>query len=911
MLRHKPNPHPFWTGSVVILALMLPLTAALAQTCEVPLFVMQAGAGAYVMILADNCGSMNEALYHPGYDPRATYDGLFHTEAFYFVASDGERAPVNFNPAWPVTPNAYLIDSDNGERGRYLGNYLNWIYFHATEDQLLGLPRTTRIQVLKAVLCDLIDATSARLRLGLCVYQNDHFGSIIGKCGVNPVSLKAQVNGITANAWTPTGEAMETILDYFSEDGPNAVIEDFCQYNFLIVVTDGYPTMDREVSGYLHDADGDGNDPGNCESIGAPYNDESHHCTDHMDDVAYYMAHTDLRSDLTDDQIVHTYTIGFHIDAPLLEETAVNGGGLYFTAQNAVELRSSIEWALQDIIRRISSGSAVAVVASERGTDDRLFRGKFMPVSWDGYLEAYELPYHQGDIPLWEAGDMLSQRAPSDRQIITALGTAVYPFIQGNADDLWLQMGAVNEDEAAALIRWGRGEDETGLRDRGGWKLGDIIHSTPVVVGAATQFSPEESYQEYFVQTVARQKMIYVGANDGMLHAFNADSGREEWAFVPEFALPIFKDMADSSYCHRYTCDGTVTVRDTKIGTAWRTILIGGARQGGAGYFCLDVTQPYNPLLLWQTTLPGGVPFSSEAEIVTINSQSVAVIGSGLDVLNGEAHLFAYDVFTGALLGDLLLSADARSRNKATMPEVVDIELDGESDLVYVGDLLGNLWRIDLNHSTSPGMWSVTQFFTDDRPITASPVAAYGLNGSVNVYFGTGAYLDEDDMMTSEQNSFYCLFDRHGGSLLDRRDLADQTNGGGEIGNDQGWYVDLWHESGERVTEQAVVVAQTVYFTAYAPTQTACVSGGTSWLYSMTYDTADVPETEDGESSGVRDVLIGDGIASRPVVDIAHSNVVIQASDATIHIEDIPAVFFSLVVRSWQENYDFVTEPPQ
>ena len=149
------------------------------------------------------------------------------------------------------------------------------------------------------------------------------------------------------------------------------------------------------------------------------------------------------------------------------------------------------------------------------------------------------------------------------------------------------------------------------------------------------------------------------------------------------------------------------------------------------------------------------------------------------------------------------------------------------------------------------------------------------------------------------------------GSSLSRRDLADQTRGGGEIGNDQGWFVDLWHEAGERVTEQAVVVAQTVYFTAYAPTQTACVSGGTSWLYSMTYDTAGVPDTEDDESSGVRDVLIGDGIASRPVVDIAHSNVVIQASDATIHIEDIPAVFFSLVVRSWQENYDFVTEPPQ
>jgi type IV pilus assembly protein PilY1 len=551
MLRHLSNPPRFRPGRAGVLAaalvLVVPLSFAFAQNCQVPLFVMQSGTGANVMILADNSGSMNEAIYHRGYDPQATYDGLFDSAAMYFVAKDGERAPSNFNPAWPTTPRAYLVNSDNGENGRYIGNYLNWIYFHATEDQLAQLPTTTRIQVLKAVLCDLIDATAARLRLGLTVYQNDHGGSIIGNCGVNPVSLKAQVNGITANAWTPTGESMETILDYFTNDGPNAVIEEACQYNFLIVVTDGFPTMDREVSSYLHDADGDGNDPGSCESIGSPYNDESHHCTDHMDDVAYYMAHTDLRSDLEDDQIVHTYTIGYHIDAPLLEETAANGDGLYFTAENAVELRASIEWALQDIIRRISSGSAVAVVSTERGTDDRLYRGKFMPVAWEGYLEAYELPYEAGDNPVWDAGNLLAHRAPSDRLIMTAIGSSVFPFIAGNADDLWLHMGAVNEDEAAALIRWGRGENEPDLRDRGGWKLGDIISSTPVVVGAASQFSPEESYQEYFAQTVTRQRMIYVGANDGMIHAFNADNGREEWAFVPEFALPVFKDMATSA----------------------------------------------------------------------------------------------------------------------------------------------------------------------------------------------------------------------------------------------------------------------------------------------------------------------------------------------------------------------------
>ena len=318
------------------------------------------------------------------------------------------------------------MDSDNGQKGRYYGNYLNWVYYHATDAQRAEQPRVTRIQVLKLVLTDVVNSSN-RIRFGLTVYQNDHGGSIIGNCGSNPSSLRAQIAGITANAWTPTGEAMETVLDYFRNDGPNAVIEQQCQHNFLVVVTDGYPTMDREVSGYLWDADGDGRDPGNCASIGAPL-DESNNCSDHMDDVAYYLAHNDLRTDMPDTQSVYTYVVGYHVDAPLLQDTATNGNGLYFTAENADELRQSIEYAVQDIIRRISAGSAVAVVSTERGTEDRLFRGKFMPLSWDGYLESYALPYEQGNSPIWEAGELLAARNPDSRRIFTALGTSSYDF---------------------------------------------------------------------------------------------------------------------------------------------------------------------------------------------------------------------------------------------------------------------------------------------------------------------------------------------------------------------------------------------------------------------------------------------------------------------------------------------------
>ena len=133
--------------------------------------------------------------------------------------------------------------SDNGQNGRYSGNYLNWIYFHATEEERAGLPQTTRIQVLKQVLCQIIDQGSSQLNFGLTTFQLDHGGNIVAKCGTNPTSIKASINGLTANAWTPLGEAMETIVDYWAYDGPDAAIQSHCQYSFNLVITDGLPTI--------------------------------------------------------------------------------------------------------------------------------------------------------------------------------------------------------------------------------------------------------------------------------------------------------------------------------------------------------------------------------------------------------------------------------------------------------------------------------------------------------------------------------------------------------------------------------------------------------------------------------------------------------------------------------------------
>ncbi|MEN8007279.1 MAG: PilC/PilY family type IV pilus protein [Candidatus Krumholzibacteriota bacterium] len=918
MLIHRNQ--KLWTVAVALLmgvslaALTAPTDAAAQDVCEVPLFVKQNSGGANLMILADNSFSMNTVIYHFGYNKDVVWTGFFQSDAIYFVAKDGWYTPADFNSTWPVDianppPSIFLVNSDNGEDGRYEGNYLNWLYYNATVDQLSFVPNVTRVQVLKMVLNNII-ARSARLNMGICVFQkNDTGGNLVGPIGKSHTALQSIIAGITANALTPTGESLETILDYFGDKVQSPITSE-CQYNFILLVTDGLPTVDQGVSPYLWDADGDGNDPGDCTSIGSPY-DNSMGCSDHMDDVAWWMANEDIYAGMDGVQNVYTYVVGYHADAPLLEETAINGQGLYFEAKNAVELFLSIEYALQDILRRISAGSAVAVVSTERGTDDRLYRGKFMPIDWAGYLECYALPYQQDDQPLWEAGNLLRMRNKADRMLFTAIEDHTYKFETGNASVLRDEMGAVDDDEAARLIHWGRGNYVPGYRYSQDWVLGDIIHSTPVVVGPPSQFAMEQSYEDFRKANEHRRKMVYVGANDGMLHGFDAETGHESWGFVPQFALPKFAAMADSAYCHNYTCDQTVTVKDVMIDGVWKTVLITGGGAGSASIFALDVTNPDLPNVLWQADLPNGKKDHSQVEVVTVNGRPVALVGSGLDTVDMASYLYAYDISSGNLLGSALLSQDfAALRNKTSRPAVVDINLDGQTDLVYVADMLGSVYRVALQGSAKPSGWSVSKLYEGTQEIQADPIAAYGPNGAIYVYFGTGAYIEDPDMSSLGQNSFLCVFDHHDGSTATMASMADQTSGITSIGASHGWYVNLWNDPAERVTKQAVVVAETVIFSSFAPSDDPCVAGGVSWLYQMKYENGGIPDVDYMVNEEDRSVSLGEGIASYPVVDLSEGNAVVQSSNADINVEPIAAIIQPLRVRSWQENFDHVAQPP-
>lgn len=895
---------------VIACVLSLAISTAHAQTCEYPLPIMKSVANGNVLFILDSSGSMNEIVYHDDYDPNTVYSGSLNSTTTYYVKQDGIFYPDKFQSGLETAPEVYLVNSDNSRSGRYAGNYLNWLFYNATDEQRATIPLITRIQAEKAVITNLIDTYNPEeqptglVRFGVFILHSDDGGTLISKIGSPREVLLNQVEGVSADSWTPLAETMVDAIDYLRLTGNLAPIEYHCQKTFVVLLTDGYPTYDLDIPSYIGDYDGDGREPGDCASIGAPY-PNSNNCSDYLDDVAAYMLDTDFRPDLPEKQNAVTYVVGFAIDAPLLAQTAANGDGLYLTANSFDELTAALENVMQDIIRRISSGSAVAIVSAEGGSQDHLLRSKYFPVTWRGYLEAFELPYDENDNPIWEAGQLLVDRSAESRNIITSLDGQQIEFVEGHAGVLFEEMDLPSSEEAANVINWVRGEYVPGFRDRDDWKLGDIVDSSPVVVGVPSSFHLDERYMSFRQANEDRPPAVYIGANDGMLHGFDEETGRELWAYVPGSQLPRLKNLADTTYCHEYFVNLTPRVMDVYSGGSWRTVLFGGMKHGGDAFFAIDVTNPESPQFLWETRLPMVIESWTRPEIVWLKEldRMVVIVGSGPDYDNGEAHVAAVNMDDGSLLWSEQLSSHT-DVNMATAATAVDLDFDGYDDLFYISDLAGHLWRYDL--SSYPPDKSL--LFVTDQPIQAQPILTVDYNNDVYLYFGTGKYIDQADFADYTVQTFYCVIDKHGLMTVDRNDLVDQTNTINELmPSDRGWYVDLVMGQGERVVEPDALVAGVVYFTSFMPMSQTCEFGGFSWLYAMKFRNGAAYDDDDDPSNDTTDDRveeIGEGIISRPVIDIINEEVVIQGSDTRIHVRDTKGVIQQLIVRSWRQLYN-------
>ena len=916
-------------------ALVVLLTLAVASTlradragavgCDIPMIAQQVAVPPNVMIIVDNSGSMNEVMWHEDYDASQVYADNFDPTNMYYVSSEGW---YSFNGN-----SAYLVDGLHGQNGRYMGNYLNWLFYHATDEQRAEAPRVTRQMVANTAVKQVINAASG-LRYGIARFNYTDGGRIDAECGADVATLELEVDTMAADSWTPSAETLVTVMEYFQD--PSGPVRYECQKNFVIFVTDGIPTKDTDVPAFIGDQDGDGNEPGTCASVGAPHMGNAD-CTDYLDDVAHYMAHNDMRPDLEGEQIVNTYTIGFGVDAPLLADTAENGDGLYRLAWNLDTLIQELGTVVGDIVNRISSGAAVAVVSTETGTDDRLYRGKFLPGQWHGYLEAFDLPYDDGDEPVWEAGRQLRDRTSHSRILFTQFDDTLVEFSTGIGADLgyfiapdgpgsgWDRDDGYGVDEDADfddddrdygpnydqayvddVIEYVRGEEVSGLRDRNRWKLGDLVYSTPVVVGPPVGYDPDLDYHSFATDYENRTPVVYVGANDGMLHAFHAETGEEMWAFLPQATLHKLEQLADPDYCHQSYVDLSPRAYDVNVGGRWRTVLLGGQRTGGDSYFALDVTQPWAPDVLWETRIPSMRSSFTEPVLVHTNAGPVLWAGSGPDS-GGGARFSVIDLATGDVVWDEELSSTG-SINAATAPAAFDADFDGHADVVYQGDLAGNLWRFDISQA---GSWSRSKIYDGDEPIMARPIVVIDEEQVVNVMFGTGRFVDVVDFSTTDSQRFVTVKDDGSGSTLTPSSLEDRTNDVDEAEITHGWYLWLENGSGERVTEPAVALEGVVYFTSFAPSTEPCDAGGNSWLYRVDMRGGEpIDEDEDGDlDDESRSESLGTGVASRPVVNLAGEELIVQTSDARLTIEELSAAPQKVLVRAWRERYDAALQP--
>jgi len=523
---------------------------------------------------------------------------------------------------------------------------------------------------------------------------------------------------------------------------------------------------------------------------------------------------------------------------------------------------------------------------------------------WSGYLSRYVLPVGSADgaagtgpsiAPVWEAGALLTgdashapQPVPEERQIYTALVQADgalqgLPFVwkalssaQQRMLDLRAPASTVPDGLGARRLEFLRGArgDEGSVFRRRRSVLGDSLHSSPVLVAAPSGTTQDPEYQAFRRRYASRRPLLYLGANDGMLHAFDMADGRERYAYVPHALFPYLSLLSDPAYGHRAYVDGAAIAGDVRIGAAWRTVLVSALGAGAQGLFALDVTDPEAldaRTALWEFTdaddpMVGNVMTTPQLARVRLRDdgeRGVAVFASGLNNYAADGHS------SSAGKGALFLAALDKPReegwrlnanyfrlttpiaepdlpNGLSAPALL-ADRDGLLRFAYAGDLQGNLWRFDL-HGHAPWSGAAERLFTARdaagrrQPITQQPSIVYADDGGYLILFGTGRVLNRDDLAAASfaSQSFYAVRDRLARPIVaiaGRRELSERQlspNGDGrfdlaahETGTDaakRGWFIDFWQSelTGERSIGAAQVIDGALLFNTLLPGATAC-----------------------------------------------------------------------------------------
>jgi Tfp pilus tip-associated adhesin PilY1 len=670
-----------------------------------------------------------------------------------------------------------------------------------------------------------------------------------------------------------------------------------------------------------------------------------------------------------------------------LWHAAVDGRGTYFSAKDPAQLVTGLTNALVGV--QATTGSAAAAATSNLepvAGDNFAYVASYTTVRWNGDVEARTIDLNTGAVSptgLWSAQAQLDTLASAttpggQNRLIKRFKSSTSNKLQ---DFTWANLTATEQNYfsaswistgAAALSQWGsltaaqqtaaaglnlvnfiRGDSSNESQSSVAASnqlyadrqhvLGDIVNGAPVYV---RQVSPSYTDAGYaspaganFKECVntggagcsgifngPRTAMVYVAANDGMLHALDGNTGVEQWAFIPSIVMPNLYRLADKNYAniHQWYVDGSPTVGDIydPVAAKWKTILVGGLGGGGRSYYALDITDPANPKGLWEfnvratascptTTLVGdtddcdlGYTFGNPIITKLGNGTWVVVLTSGYNNVspgNGQAYVYVLNPVTGGVMKKIQAANSGSGQflpnpGSTTTPQglsklnnwVDDTNVNNTTLRVYGGDLLGYLWRINLDATppsssatldgTSGAAIAITRFKDSStshlpQPVTTKPELGE-VSGIAMIYVGTGRYLGTSDLPTTQVQTIYGIKDITNGvapaSMINTRattpvlitqTLTDVTTSTGagirtatsnavDLTSKSGWLVDL-PDLGERVNVDPKLQLGTLIVGSNIPASSACVSGGTSYLNFLDYKTGGFVQSSGNTLAGV------------------------------------------------------------
>jgi type IV pilus assembly protein PilY1 len=594
-----------------------------------------------------------------------------------------------------------------------------------------------------------------------------------------------------------------------------------------------------------------------------------------------------------------------------LWHAAVNGRGQYYSALSSSALVDAITGVMSTLQQATGSASAASTSSLELvvGSNNQVYRASYTTERWTGDLQAFALNGADASIApkaSWSAQEKLDATTATSRKIFfsgssglqdfsyTNLTTAQQALFDGMCSKLpqptqcsslaFSDLALANT--GANLVNYLRGtrayESPVAAPSAGvsataqalfrkrDHVLGDIINGAPVHVGKPPFEYGDAGYADFVVQQKDRKNVVYTAANDGMLHAFSADpadGGTELWAFIPTAVMPNLYKLADTAYGakHEYFVDGAPVMGDVFMNGEWRTILVGGLNAGGRSYYALDVTNPVAPKFLWEFSDANlGLTFGNPWITKRAGGKWIVAFASGYNNTAGDGtgHLYLLDAANGTKLLDISngVGSPTNPSGLAQINVWIDKTYDNTAKRFYGGDMLGNLWRFDIDNLVVPNqsamlLAKLNASAGTPQPITTRPELSLVSSKPV-VLVATGRYLGTSDVSDTSQQTVYGIKDPMtatgwGDVRANTADFVKQdftfvgpsstatsagiTDNKVDWSVKGGWWADLPH-TGERVGAPPTLQYNVLALATAIPNSDACSLGGSSWRYFLNVD---------------------------------------------------------------------------